>query len=104
MKLQKIKPLFEFFNEQMPEVFVTNFADYLTLPKRMGLYSIWQDDRCIYVAREKYPIGLSTIGIKQMKFGSLAKEPEMVRRIHWDGRILDHKIGLIQKFGLLSTF
>jgi hypothetical protein len=55
MKLQKIKPLFEFFNEQMPEVFVTNFADYLALPKRMGLYSIWQDDRCIYVGKGKIP-------------------------------------------------
>jgi hypothetical protein len=27
------------------------FKDWKTLPKRKGLYSIWQDDQCIYVGQ-----------------------------------------------------
>jgi len=55
MKLQKLKPLFDLYQEQFPEIHTLAFAVYMQLPKRMGLYSIWQEDRCIYVGKGKIP-------------------------------------------------
>lgn len=51
MNLQKLQPLFDFYNEVMPEVQSISFEDYMQMPKKMGLYAIFQDDICVYVGK-----------------------------------------------------
>ena len=55
MNLDKLKPLFEFFGEPMPEIQTLPFAEHRRLPKWMGLYAIFQEERCVYVGKGKIP-------------------------------------------------
>ena len=55
MKLLELRPLFDFFGEPMPEIRSLPFADFRQLPKWLGLYAIFQGDRCIYVGKGVIP-------------------------------------------------
>ena len=55
MNLDKLEPLFKFFGEPVPEIQTLPFAEHRRLPKWMGLYAIFQEDRCVYVGKGKIP-------------------------------------------------
>jgi len=50
MKLDKLQSDFKRCSIT-PVIHTHAFTDYKTLPKRRGLYSIWQGDKCIYVGQ-----------------------------------------------------
>lgn len=50
MKLKRIKWAFDSCNIN-PDIIVHQFIVWKSLPKSHGVYSIWQDDICIYVGQ-----------------------------------------------------
>ncbi len=55
MNLKKLNALFDFFGEKLPEVNSLPFSEHRKLPKKMGLYAIFQGEQCIYVGKGKIP-------------------------------------------------
>jgi hypothetical protein len=51
MKLELLATYLQAFGIEMPEIHVESFRDFKALPRSRGLYSIWQDDVCIYVGQ-----------------------------------------------------
>lgn len=49
MNLEKLTPFFSLFGDAVPQICSVNFAQYNTIPKSMGLYAIFQTERCVYV-------------------------------------------------------
>ena len=58
MKLYGLKPMFDFFGDPLPEISSLSFAEYRKSPKCMGLYTIFQADRCVYVGKGYIPTRL----------------------------------------------
>ncbi len=55
MKLHSLRPMFDFFGDPYPEVSILSFTEYRKLPKWLGLYTIFQADRCVYVGKGWIP-------------------------------------------------
>lgn len=55
MQLLKLEPFFKLFNESMPEIHTATFSQRTLIPKCMGLYAIFQGERCMYAGKGKVP-------------------------------------------------
>ena len=51
MKLTKLKSYLDIFGIELPAINTQTFVNFKQLPKGKGLYSIWQDNLCIYVGQ-----------------------------------------------------